>query len=93
MEEENLRQEAAPDSGETQESSCKADNNNRARKTDEKMGITQLKNYHPVTGTVQCFLCHLSLSHLLLIITFRYWAFLRYNCGFSSFIEEKIGLC
>uniref|UniRef100_A0A8C0BFD9 General transcription factor IIIC subunit 1 n=1 Tax=Buteo japonicus TaxID=224669 RepID=A0A8C0BFD9_9AVES len=30
-------------------SSCKADNNNRARKTDEKMGITQLKNYHPVT--------------------------------------------
>ncbi|XP_064886796.1 general transcription factor 3C polypeptide 1 isoform X1 [Columba livia] len=48
-EEENLRQEAAPDSGETQESSCKADNNNRARKTDEKMGVTQLKNYHPVT--------------------------------------------
>uniref|UniRef100_A0A8C0BCT1 General transcription factor IIIC subunit 1 n=1 Tax=Buteo japonicus TaxID=224669 RepID=A0A8C0BCT1_9AVES len=48
-EEENLGQEAAPDSGETQESSCKADNNNRARKTDEKMGITQLKNYHPVT--------------------------------------------
>ncbi|XP_010151813.1 PREDICTED: general transcription factor 3C polypeptide 1, partial [Eurypyga helias] len=47
-EEENLGQEAVPDSGETQESSCKADNN-RARKTDEKMGITQLKNYHPVT--------------------------------------------
>ncbi|NXJ68836.1 TF3C1 factor, partial [Rostratula benghalensis] len=46
-EEENLGQEAAPDSGETQESSCKADN--RARKTDEKMGVTQLKNYHPVT--------------------------------------------
>ncbi|XP_009707373.1 PREDICTED: general transcription factor 3C polypeptide 1, partial [Cariama cristata] len=48
-EEENVGQEAAPDSGETQESSRKADNNNRARKTDEKMGITQLKNYHPVT--------------------------------------------
>ncbi|XP_054069149.1 general transcription factor 3C polypeptide 1 isoform X2 [Rissa tridactyla] len=48
-EEENLGQEAVPDSGETQESSCKADNNSRARKTDEKMGITQLKNYHPVT--------------------------------------------
>ncbi|KAM6351996.1 general transcription factor 3C polypeptide 1 isoform 3-T3 [Alca torda] len=48
-EEENLGQEAVPDSGETQESSCKADNNGRARKTDEKMGITQLKNYHPVT--------------------------------------------
>ncbi|KAF1430483.1 General transcription factor 3C polypeptide 1, partial [Spheniscus magellanicus] len=47
-EEENLGQEAAPDSGETQEGSCKADNS-RARKTDEKMGITQLKNYHPVT--------------------------------------------
>ncbi|NXT02834.1 TF3C1 factor, partial [Jacana jacana] len=47
-EEENLGQEAAPDSGETQENSCKADNN-RARKSDEKMGITQLKNYHPVT--------------------------------------------
>jgi len=50
-EEENLGQEAVPDSGETQESSCKADGNSRARKTDEKMGITQLKNYHPVTGT------------------------------------------
>ncbi|NXL50106.1 TF3C1 factor, partial [Podilymbus podiceps] len=48
-EEENLGQEAVPDSGGTQESSCKADNNSRARKTDEKMGITQLKNYHPVT--------------------------------------------
>ncbi|XP_075022124.1 general transcription factor 3C polypeptide 1 isoform X1 [Calonectris borealis] len=48
-EEENLGQEAVPDSGEMQESSCKADNNSRARKTDEKMGITQLKNYHPVT--------------------------------------------
>ncbi|KAM6196708.1 general transcription factor 3C polypeptide 1 isoform 1-T1 [Sarcoramphus papa] len=48
-EEENVGQEAVPDSGETQESSCKADNNSRARKTDEKMGITQLKNYHPVT--------------------------------------------
>ncbi|KFO88541.1 General transcription factor 3C polypeptide 1, partial [Buceros rhinoceros silvestris] len=46
-EEENLGQETAPDSGETQEGSCKADN--RARKTDEKMGVTQLKNYHPVT--------------------------------------------
>ncbi|KFP80729.1 General transcription factor 3C polypeptide 1, partial [Acanthisitta chloris] len=52
-EEENLGQEAVPDSGEIQESSSKADNtrtdNTRARKTDEKMGVTQLKNYHPVT--------------------------------------------
>ncbi|XP_025936370.1 general transcription factor 3C polypeptide 1 isoform X1 [Apteryx rowi] len=48
-EEENLGQEAVPDSGETEDSSCKAENSNRARKTDEKMGITQLKNYHPVT--------------------------------------------
>ncbi|NXA09623.1 TF3C1 factor, partial [Sapayoa aenigma] len=47
-EEENLGQEAVPDSGEKQESSCKADNN-RARKIDDKMGVTQLKNYHPVT--------------------------------------------
>ncbi|NXE90769.1 TF3C1 factor, partial [Menura novaehollandiae] len=47
-EEENQGQEAVPDSGKTQESSCKADNS-RAGKTDEKMGITQLKNYHPVT--------------------------------------------
>ncbi|NXI56567.1 TF3C1 factor, partial [Chloroceryle aenea] len=47
-EEENLGQDTAPDSGETQESLCKADNS-RARKTDEKMGITQLKNYNPVT--------------------------------------------
>lgn len=49
-EEENQGQEAVPDSGKTQESSSKADNS-RAGKTDEKMGITQLKNYHPVTGT------------------------------------------
>ncbi|NXX39048.1 TF3C1 factor, partial [Tricholaema leucomelas] len=47
-EEENLGQEAVPDSGEAQDSSGKADNS-RARKSDEKMGITQLKNYHPVT--------------------------------------------
>ncbi|NWI95049.1 TF3C1 factor, partial [Pitta sordida] len=47
-EEENLGQEAVPGSGEKQESSCKADNG-RATKTDEKMGVTQLKNYHPVT--------------------------------------------
>ncbi|KFQ55558.1 General transcription factor 3C polypeptide 1, partial [Nestor notabilis] len=46
--EENLGQEAVPDSGETQESSCKADNN-RTRRTDDKLGVTQLKNYHPVT--------------------------------------------
>uniref|UniRef100_A0A672TKP6 Uncharacterized protein n=1 Tax=Strigops habroptila TaxID=2489341 RepID=A0A672TKP6_STRHB len=46
--EENLGQEAVPDSGETQESLCKADNS-RARKTDDKLGVTQLKNYHPVT--------------------------------------------
>ncbi|XP_051487816.1 general transcription factor 3C polypeptide 1 isoform X3 [Apus apus] len=48
-EEENLGQDAVPDSEETKESSCKADSNSRARKADEKMGITQLKNYHPVT--------------------------------------------
>ncbi|KAM6249709.1 general transcription factor 3C polypeptide 1 isoform 2-T2 [Porphyrio hochstetteri] len=48
-EEENMGQEAVPDSGETQEGSSKADSNSRAKKTDEKMGITQLKNYHPVT--------------------------------------------
>ncbi|XP_009864608.1 PREDICTED: general transcription factor 3C polypeptide 1, partial [Apaloderma vittatum] len=45
--EENPGQEAVPDSGEMQESSCKA-GNIRERKTDEKMGITQLKNYKPV---------------------------------------------
>ncbi|NWW83533.1 TF3C1 factor, partial [Climacteris rufus] len=44
-EEENQGQEAVPDAGKTQESSCKAD---KAGKTDEKMGISQLKNYHPV---------------------------------------------
>ncbi|XP_057262564.1 general transcription factor 3C polypeptide 1 isoform X2 [Pezoporus wallicus] len=46
--EEGLGQEAVPVSGETQENSCKADNS-RARKTDDKLGVTQLKNYHPVT--------------------------------------------
>lgn len=49
-EEENQGQEAVPDSGKMQEGSCKADNS-RPGKTDEKMGVTQLKNYHPVTGT------------------------------------------
>lgn len=49
-EEENLGQDAVPESGETQESSCKAENNSRTGKSDEKMGITELKNYHPVTG-------------------------------------------
>ncbi|NXL90567.1 TF3C1 factor, partial [Alectura lathami] len=48
-EEENLGQEALPESGDAQESSCKDENTSRAEKTDEKMGITQLKNYHPVT--------------------------------------------
>ncbi|KAM9179444.1 general transcription factor 3C polypeptide 1 [Mergus octosetaceus] len=48
-EEENLGQYAVPESGETQESSCKAENNSRTGKSDEKMGITELKNYHPVT--------------------------------------------
>ncbi|NWR76120.1 TF3C1 factor, partial [Centropus unirufus] len=48
-EEENLGQKAVSDSGETQEGSSRADNNSRAGKTDEKMGITQIKNYHPVT--------------------------------------------
>ncbi|XP_068003315.1 general transcription factor 3C polypeptide 1 isoform X2 [Melanerpes formicivorus] len=47
-EEENGGQEAAPASGEAQEGSCKADSS-RAGKSDEKMGISQLKNYHPVT--------------------------------------------
>ncbi|RLW01586.1 hypothetical protein DV515_00008012 [Chloebia gouldiae] len=47
-EEENQGQEAVPDTGNMQESSCKADNS-RAGKPDDKMGITQLKNYHPVT--------------------------------------------
>ncbi|KAM4892264.1 general transcription factor 3C polypeptide 1 [Sylvia borin] len=47
-EEENQGQEAVPDSEKMQDSSCKADNS-RAGKTDEKMGITQLRNYHPVT--------------------------------------------
>lgn len=48
-EEENLGQEAFPESGDTQEGSSKDENNSRADKTDEKMGVTQLKNYHPVT--------------------------------------------
>uniref|UniRef100_A0A674I2I2 Ral transcription factor IIIC subunit 1 n=1 Tax=Terrapene triunguis TaxID=2587831 RepID=A0A674I2I2_9SAUR len=43
------RQTAAV-SGEMQGTSpSNAENNGRARKTDEKMGIMQLKNYHPVT--------------------------------------------
>ncbi|NXY06078.1 TF3C1 factor, partial [Pteruthius melanotis] len=46
--EENEGQEAVPDSEKTQESSSKTESS-RAGKTDEKMGVTQLKNYHPVT--------------------------------------------
>ncbi|KYO44577.1 general transcription factor 3C polypeptide 1 isoform A [Alligator mississippiensis] len=49
-EDESLGQETAANLGEVKESSpCKAENNGRAKKTDEKMGVTQLKNYHPVT--------------------------------------------
>lgn len=48
-EEENQGQEAVPNSGKMQDSSCK--DNNQPGKTDEKMGVTQLRNYHPVTGT------------------------------------------
>ncbi|KAH1184319.1 hypothetical protein KIL84_014935 [Mauremys mutica] len=45
LEEDSLGQETAAVSGEMYH----AENNGRARKTDEKMGIMQLKNYHPVT--------------------------------------------
>uniref|UniRef100_A0A8C3RQ57 General transcription factor IIIC subunit 1 n=1 Tax=Chelydra serpentina TaxID=8475 RepID=A0A8C3RQ57_CHESE len=50
LEEDSLGQETAAVSGEMQGTSpSNAENNGRARKTDEKMGIIQLKNYHPVT--------------------------------------------
>ncbi|TFK07415.1 hemojuvelin [Platysternon megacephalum] len=50
LEEDSLGQETAALSGEMQGTSpSNAENNGRARKTDEKMGIMQLKNYHPVT--------------------------------------------
>uniref|UniRef100_A0A8C0G4U2 Ral transcription factor IIIC subunit 1 n=1 Tax=Chelonoidis abingdonii TaxID=106734 RepID=A0A8C0G4U2_CHEAB len=45
LEEDSLGQETAAVSGEVYH----AENNGRARKTDEKMGIMHLKNYHPVT--------------------------------------------
>ncbi|XP_053898446.1 general transcription factor 3C polypeptide 1 isoform X1 [Malaclemys terrapin pileata] len=50
LEEDSLGQETAAVSGEMQGTfPSNAENNGRARKTDEKMGIMQLKNYHPVT--------------------------------------------
>uniref|UniRef100_A0A8C3IT32 Ral transcription factor IIIC subunit 1 n=1 Tax=Chrysemys picta bellii TaxID=8478 RepID=A0A8C3IT32_CHRPI len=50
LEEDSLGQETAAVSGEMQGTSpSNAENNGRARKTDEKMGIMQLKNYHLVT--------------------------------------------
>ncbi|XP_075755286.1 general transcription factor 3C polypeptide 1 isoform X1 [Pelodiscus sinensis] len=48
LEEDSLGQESAV-SGEMQGTSPNGENNGQARKTDEKMGIMQLKNYHPVT--------------------------------------------
>uniref|UniRef100_A0A8C4W7S0 Ral transcription factor IIIC subunit 1 n=1 Tax=Gopherus evgoodei TaxID=1825980 RepID=A0A8C4W7S0_9SAUR len=45
LEEDGLGQETAAVSGEMYHT----ENNGQARKTDEKMGIIQLKNYHPVT--------------------------------------------
>lgn len=87
-EEENLGQDAVPESGETQESSCKAENNSRTGKSDEKMGITELKNYHPVTGISNFFFCHLSHFHLLLMITFRCWVLIRYKWLFFSYFLE-----
>uniref|UniRef100_A0A8C3RRM9 General transcription factor IIIC subunit 1 n=1 Tax=Chelydra serpentina TaxID=8475 RepID=A0A8C3RRM9_CHESE len=45
-----VNRQTAAVSGEMQGTSpSNAENNGRARKTDEKMGIIQLKNYHPVT--------------------------------------------
>ncbi|XP_074866838.1 general transcription factor 3C polypeptide 1 isoform X2 [Carettochelys insculpta] len=48
LEEDSLGQESSV-SGEMQGTSPNGENNGQARKTDEKMGIMQIKNYHPVT--------------------------------------------
>lgn len=57
------------------------------------MGITQLKNYHPVTGTAN-FLGFLSSFTFPFIINnqFQMLGSLKIQAGFfSSFIEEKFG--
>lgn len=49
-EEESPEKEAPSVSGDSQLSTSSKSETGRVKKTDEKMGITQLKNYHPVVG-------------------------------------------
>uniref|UniRef100_A0A5F8H7P1 Ral transcription factor IIIC subunit 1 n=1 Tax=Monodelphis domestica TaxID=13616 RepID=A0A5F8H7P1_MONDO len=48
QEEENQEKEEVAGSGESRTSASKSEGSGRMKKTDEKMGITQLKNYNPV---------------------------------------------
>ncbi|KAM9096261.1 general transcription factor 3C polypeptide 1 isoform X3 [Sarcophilus harrisii] len=48
LEEENQEKEEVGGSGESHTATSKSESTGRMKKTDEKMGITQLKNYNPV---------------------------------------------
>ena len=49
-EEESQGEEGPSGSGDTQPSASSKPEGGRVKKTQEKMGVTQLKNYHPVVG-------------------------------------------
>lgn len=51
--EESQGKEDPSGSGDSQPSDCSKPESGRVKKTDEKMGITQLKNYNPVVGKKQ----------------------------------------
>ena len=52
-EEESPEKEGPSGSGDSQLNTSSKSETGRVKKTDEKMGITQLKNYHPVVGKKQ----------------------------------------
>lgn len=51
--EESQGKEDPSGSGDSQPNDCSKPESGRVKKTDEKMGITQLKNYNPVVGKEQ----------------------------------------
>lgn len=54
-EEESQGKEGPSGSGESEPNASSKPESGRVKKTDEKMGITQLKNYNPVVGKKQLF--------------------------------------
>lgn len=67
VEEESQGKEGPSGSGDSQLNASSKPESGRVKKTDEKMGITQLKNYNPVVGKKavprQCLDCVIGCLH------------------------------